>query len=295
MRNAFLASIVFLFGLSLNEVKSQEGVEDFLNTYIDDNTGPFVQPLFELMTANLNTGLREWSAIDSSFYIRIGINVMSSYPSSAQRTFTAKTNESFEPFSTAEAPTIIGAVEPVEVDGVNGTSYIFPGGYNLKALPMASPQITIGGLFNTELSGRYFAIELDDNLGSLSLLGLGFRHAINPYFPKLPIDLSVGYYFHQFKDDPYINSKMHLGSLHIGKSGRWWSSQLMLGYQDAKTDLSYTYTKEEEVKMKELKIGIDNHFVAELSASLKLWILNIHGAINYSGPVTGALGLSLDF
>ncbi len=286
---------IFYIGIQPFQLRSQDGVEDFLNTYIDDNTGPYVQPLFELMTSNLNTGLREWSAIDSSFYLRIGITVMSSYPSNKQRSFTAKTDEKFEPFQTAEAPTIIGDVEPVEVAGINGTSYIFPGGYNLKALPMASPQLTIGGFFHTELSGRYFAIELDDNLGKLSLLGLGIRHAINPYFPKLPIDLSVGYFFNQFKDDPYIDTKMHLASLHIGKSGSWWSSQLMLGYQDATTDLTYSYLQDDQQKTKNISLGIENHFVAELSASLKLWLLNIHGAFNYSGPLTGSIGLSLDF
>ncbi len=279
---------------SFAQGQNRDGVEDFLNTYVDDNTGPYLQPLFDLFTSNLNSGTREWSSIDSSLYIRLGMIVMNSYPTNSQKTFTAKTGENFEPFQTAKAPTIIGNINPVEVEGINGTSYIFPGGYNLKSLPLAVPQITIGGIMNTELSGRYFSFDLDNNFGKLSYFGIGFRHSLNPYITQFGYDISVGYYFQNFKDDPYIDIKNHLATAHLGKSGRNWSAQLILGYQQATTDIKYTYLQNDELKTKELKLTNKNHFIGELSGALKLSIIKLHAAINYSGPLTIAAGLCIE-
>lgn len=290
--NKILATFFFCTLLS---ICSSQSINDFLDSYEGENSIPYLQPLADLFTSNLHSGISDWSKIDTGFHIKLGIVAMSSFPSRSQRTFTGRTDTEFDPEQTAVAPTIIGSVEPVRVEGVNGTAYVFPGGYNLKTLPMAAPQLSIGNIYHTEFYLRYFAFDLEHDLGSVSLFGLGFRHSLNSYLPKLPFDLSVGYCYHNFKDSTYINSKLNLAAAYIGKSGKWWSSQLMLGYQQSSTNIRYTFDQGDQIKNINITLNNKNKFIAELSAAAKLWILIFHGAISYSGPVTISAGAGFWF
>lgn len=283
-----------LFCASGLNLAAQE-VEDLFDAYVDENSSGYIQPLSDLFTSALNTGIREWSAIDTAIYFRIGMVASVAFPSTAQKTFTATTDPDFDPKQSAEVPTIIGAIQPVYIDGVNGTVYVFPGGYNLKRMPMATPQVTVGGIFNSEFTGRYFTFELDNNLGKVSMLGLGFRHAINPYFKSIPIDLSVGYFYHQFKDKPYLVHDAHLFTLHLGKSGKIWSAQLIGAIQSSNTDVEYQYTRNGETKVNKIQLSNSKTMAVELSAAIRLAIINIHSSIQYSESLTVAGGISLHF
>jgi hypothetical protein len=280
--------VAFLFSGSM----SSQNISEFLDSYEGENSIPYLQPIADLFTANLHGLTKDWSFIDSSIHIGISFVVMNTYPAKSQRTFTGKTDDGFEPEQTAIAPTIIGDIQPVTVEGINGTAYVFPGGYNLEALPMAAPQLTVSGIFNSELTARFFAFDLDDDLGNVSLLGIGVRHGLNKYFSTLPFDLTLGYFYHKFENDDHINSNLHLASAYLGKSGKWWSAQLMLGYQTSQTAIRYDFTQNEELKHAKVDLTNENHFIAELSASLKLSIFHLQAGLGYSGPVTfsGAIG-----
>ncbi|MBK8955033.1 MAG: hypothetical protein IPM34_05690 [Saprospiraceae bacterium] len=292
MRN--ITSIVLFVCITQINLSAQK-VEDFFDAYIDANSAGYVQPLADLFTSNLHTGTREWSSIDTSLYFRVGMVATIAYPSTSQKTFTATTDPDFDPMQSAAAPTIIGSIQPVYVDGVNGTVYVFPGGYNIRRMPMATPQLTVGGIFNTEFTARYFAFELDDNLGKVKMLGLGFRHSLNPYLKMIPLDLSVGYFYQQFKDDPYLTHNAHLMSLHVGKSGKFWSAQLIGAVQSASTDIEYQYTRNSETKVNKINLTNKQALAVELSAALRLAFINVHSSIQYSGSVTAAAGISLQF
>lgn len=292
MNKKTLAFVLFCF-VHFN-IKAQD-VEDLFDAYIDGNSAGYIQPLSDLFTSNLNTGIREWSSIDTSLYFRIGMVATVGFPSNAQKTFNATTDPDFDPMKSAVVPTIIGDIQPVYVDGVNGTVYVFPGGYNLKRMPMATPQVTVGGIYNTEFTARYFAFELDDNFGKISMLGLGIRHAINPYLKSVPVDLSVGYFYHQFKDDPYLVHDAHLFTVHVGKSGKIWSAQLIGAIQSSNTDVEYTYTRNGETKLNKIQLSNSKTMAVELSAALRLAFINVHSSIQYSESLTIAAGLSLHF
>lgn len=285
----------FLLLVLLSGHLSAQTVEDLLDTYLDDNANPYLQPLSDLFTLSINNGTREWSAIDTSFYIRVGIIASNAYPSTSQKTFIAKTGEDFEPAQMVTAPTIIGSIDPVIVDGLNGTAYVFPGGYNLKSFRTATPQITLGGFLNSEVNLRYFAFNLDSDLGKISSLGVGFRHALNPYFHALPVELSVGYYYQNFKDDPYIDVQSHLLSAFVGRSGQWWSVHLMGAYQKAEAEIKINYVENELPKAKTWKLQNEQSLAVELTGAVRLSIFNIHASLMYAGPVSAAVGLSLQF
>ncbi|MEO6191277.1 MAG: DUF6588 family protein, partial [Saprospiraceae bacterium] len=224
-----LAYFIILVSSPLYHTNAQS-FEDLINSYIDNNASGYLRPIADLATANMCTGIREWSKIDTHFYIRVGVVGSYSFPSQKMKSFSGKTGLGFEPEQEVKVPTIIGANEAIAVEGVNGTYFVFPVGYAVKALPFIIPQISIGGIYHTELTGRFFAIDLKNDYGKIQTFGIGFKHELNGYFPRLPFDLAVGYFYQQFKLGSYMSTNNQLVSIHIGKSGRRCSSHIVLGY-----------------------------------------------------------------
>lgn len=285
--------LVFLLTSTCLSVVKSQSFETLVDAYIDDNAAAYLQPLADLVSANINTGIREWSRVDSNFHIRIGVITMASFPSKSMRTFMGKTGLGFEPEQEATVPTIVGKNEAVAVEGVNGTFFVFPVGYNVRQLPLAVPQITLCGIFNTELSGRYFAFDLNNDFGKVDYLGFGLRHGLNAYFKTLPFDLSLGYYYQKFNVGSYMQGQNQLISAYLGKSGKWWSSQISLAYQTSKTKFQYSFNEENNQKTYTVDVKGKYPVLVELSAALKLWLVNLHAAVSYNGPVTVSLGLGI--
>ncbi len=270
---------------------SAQKFENFINSYNDENAQVYLRPLSELVTANINTGIREWSSVDSNFRIKLGLVVTASVPTAGMRHFTAQTGLGFEPVQSARVPTIIGPNEAVSVGGDNGTVFIFPVGYNLSFLPLAVPQLTLGGLFYSEISVRYFGIDPKEEIGRIDIFGLGGRHQLNQYFRSLPFDLSVGYFYQRFRTEPYIFSYHHLVSGHIGKSYKNWSTMVTLGFQTSST--TFEYYRQQSANSYVVHVRGTNPFFAELSAAVKLWVFQFRLYASYAGPWTGGFGMNV--
>lgn len=287
---------VFLFVVTFftNSLMSQK-LSEFIGSYFGNNAVPYLQPLPDLLTANMNTATNEWSAIDSSLYIRLSIHAIYSFPSEKMKTFQGETGNSFEPAQIVTVPTIVGKNDAVSVDGLNGTVYIFPVGYNVKRVPMGIPQLTIGGFFNSELTARFFTFSFDNDLGDLQFIGIGGRHNISHYFKNFPIDLSLGYFYHHVSTGDYVKSSHHLISVCAGKSGKLWSSQLMLGYQTTSMKANYTFDDGSGPEEVNLNLTNDNPFIAELSLGFKFSIIGIHASASYADLLSASLGLGLYF
>src|SRR5687767_11057415 len=109
-----------LFLLSFLHFSNTSGqqISEFLDAYTGENAIPYIQPLADIFTASVNTGTREWSRIDTTFYIRVRGSVIYSWASEKSKTFLAVTPENFEPQQIVEVPTIVGKNEAVAVAGV---------------------------------------------------------------------------------------------------------------------------------------------------------------------------------
>jgi len=70
---------------------------------------------------------------------------MVSFPSESMRTFEATTTGDFHPQQTRIVPTVIGDRNSIYLLGEDSTFYLFPGGYDLKRMPLGTPQLTVGG------------------------------------------------------------------------------------------------------------------------------------------------------
>jgi len=280
--------------LMLIPTKSQaQSIKEYLDAYIGENAKPYVQPLANMFTSNINTGVWEWSAHQSSFYFRLKAQATASYPVESMRIFTGKTTGDFKPAQTATVPTIIGDRNAVILQGEDTTFYVFAGGYDLKRLLLGTPQLTVGGFLHSEISTRFLSFSLGKDLGKVNFLGIGGRHFITDYFETPPIEVAVGYFYHHIEAGVYLDSDQHLFSVHLGKSGKLFSGQLMAAYQTSGSSIHYTYLDGEEEYDVDLFLKNQNTFIMEASAGVRLGPIFATGAISYAQhfSVTGGFGL----
>ena len=293
MRN--LVSVVAVCLLLTNLSKAQSDIKDIVDSYAGENAGPYVQPLSDIFTSSLNTGVWEWSTIDRDFYLRIKLQGMVSFPSESMRTFTGTTTGDFRPTQTAVVPTIIGADDPVTIRGEDNSIYIFPGGLDMKQVILGTPQITVGGFLNSELTARFLAFEIGNDLDRVSMYGIGGRHAISNYFADSPVDLSVGYMYHHTEAGDYLNSDQHLVSAHVGKSGRILSGQFSVGYQMSDSNVHYIHDDGDTQTEVNLDLQNQNPFIMEAGLGVKLGPVMASTAVSYSEHVALSAGLGLFF
>jgi hypothetical protein len=177
-------------------------IEDQLSAYTGENGVGYLQPMADAVGSNLNSGLFQSAHIPTSgMYFAVELKVMSVLFSDDDRMFDAKTEAGFSPSTTAEAPTVVGPGEVVIVPGEGGTSFIFPGGFDLNSFALVAPQLRFGSYMGTEALIRYFALDVGDtDMGTLTLFGFGLRHSISQYLgPDFPVDLAGGFFWQSFK------------------------------------------------------------------------------------------------
>jgi hypothetical protein len=175
-------------------------VEDQLSSYTGVNAEGYLTPLSDAIGSTLNTGyFRSAFLPTSGFQIGFEILVMGLHFSNADRVFGATTEGSFRPTQTVEAPTVVGTGDAHVIPGVNGTSYAFPGGFDLNSFGMLAPQLRLSSVYGTELVLRFARVNTGDaELGDIMLWGLGGRHNISQYMGEdFAVDMSAGLIFQQ--------------------------------------------------------------------------------------------------
>jgi hypothetical protein len=296
MKKLITAFIACLLGTTFVKAQIEDrSINDYLDSYIGENATPYVQPLADLFTSNINTGVWEWTGIPDKFYVRLKVQGMMSFPDESMRTFTGRTTGNFRPEQTAIVPTIIGDESSVTVQGNNNTVYVFPGGYDLNQLTLGTPQLTIGGILNSEISGRFLSFSLGDDVGRVQFIGLGARHSFSGYFDNPPIDFSLGYFYHQVEAGTYLDTDSHLISAQVGKSGRFLSGHLGVGYQTSLSDIHYVYDDDGTEYTVDLDLTNENPWIVEAGLGLKLGPVFASTAVSYAKHPTVSAGVGLSF
>lgn len=230
-----------LFAVFVNISVFPQSIDDFIGKYNESNGQGYFQPFADVFGASFNTGLFHNAMIKKmGFQAYLGVVTTAAFIPDKRKTFMATTEGNFTPVKTAEVPTILGPADPVEVSGDAGTVYVFPGGLNATLLPFAVPQLTLGSVLGTEVTIRYFAYSINEDIGKLNLLSLGIRHSISQYFSALPLDLAVGFYRQQFKLGDIIDFNSWLASVQASKRVKIFTFYGGLGYENSKMKIEYT-------------------------------------------------------
>jgi hypothetical protein len=279
----------------LNAAQAQE-LEDYVSKYTSENGAGYMQPLADAFGANLNSGFYRGARFSTlGFHIYIGVETMVALIADDQKTFTAQTEDPFSPAKTAEAPTIFGSGQGAAVTGTGGTVFNFPGGLDIKKLPLAVPQVSVGSIFGTEATVRFAKAKIDDNIGEVKLFGIGAQHSLSQYFKDFPIDLAAGFLIQKFE----VGNIVEANTKYFGLQGSLSRSVFTLyggaGVESATLDIAYDYESGAGTQRIAFDLEADNSFRFTAGVALNLLVFKLHADYNFGSQNVIAAGLGFGF
>ena len=171
-------------------------------------------------------------------------------------------------------------------------------------LPLLAPQITVGTVAGTQLTFRYLpAINLTDEIGSLTLFGFGIQHNPSVWLPKpLPVDLSFGLFRQTLEVGDLFKASALAFGLNASKTFGWrlFNVAPYAGFMLEKSTMEFKYKFETQlpngtVTKENVKFEVDgeNSTRITMGLNLHLLVLNLNADYNLGKYDTVSLGLSL--
>jgi len=280
---------VFTALLTLVVPLSAQNIEDVLGRYAGANADGFLQPLADVLGASMSSGWARSADIRPGFHLKLSA-VAAATPISDDARFFQGTTEGFSPQTSAQAPTILGPTDPVAVSGVGGTSYVFPGGIDVSLLGTVAPQLTLGTVAGTEAMVRWFSADIDEDFGSVKLLGLGGRHDIDQYFGELPVQLAAGVYWQSFEVGDVVSSKTLTAMAHVSRGFSLLTLYGGAGYETSSTDISYARAGEPAI---EVSLDGGNSLRLNGGVALQLFVVGVFADYTLASQNVLTLGVEL--
>jgi hypothetical protein len=319
--------------LSPRQLNAQGDLSTKLSQFLGENGTKYIQPAISSFSANLNSGIFQSAEVHGLLGFDVGFVAMFAPVLDSKKTFQATLPETvvyqnvtyyagidYDQFVTT--PTALGPKTGGKVFTKGGTPievFQFPGGTDLKLIPLIAPQLKIGGPVGTELIIRYVPeVTLNDAVGKLKLVGIGAEHSISQWLPgpsltgaakpgSFPLDISVGFMYQEFSirdtsGGDFIKTKAFSIGAQASKNILFVTIYGGIAYETATTTISYNYLPitPESVELAPLRVNLesikgDNTF--RITGGLKLHLLLIDAFADYSvasQPVVSA-GLAFSF
>ena len=267
-----------------------QDIDALVSKYTEKNGPGYMQPLADATGSLFNTGFYHNAKMKKlGFQAYLGVVTSAAFIPEKNKTFTAVTEGFFTPEQTAEAPTVFGPVESVEVEGEGGTVYMFPGGLNVKMVPFAIPQLTLGSVYGTDVTFRFFTYSFEEDIGDLTQFSWGIRHSISQYLPLVPVDLAVGFYNSYFTVGEYIDCSSWIITAQASKTVSIFTfygglgyekSNLKIDYEDDDVDISYDLNGNNSIRLTAgitfnlgpVKLNVDYNLASQSSISAGLGV-----------------------
>jgi hypothetical protein len=272
---------------------SHGDIDELLNRYGGENGKGYLQPLATGFGAGLNSGLYS-SARVKTLGIRFQFEVkgmMMAY-SDDQKTFKANTSGHFYPPAEVVTPTVIGDGRGAEVTGEGGTKYHFPGGLEIGALYLMCPQLTVGSVFGTEATIRFVTFPLGEDLGTMSLWGLGFKHSLSQYFPVSPVDVAIGTFYQKLVLGEVLDASFTSVYLAASKSLPLFTLYGGFGWEGARMRAEYTFQVEDMEREIEFNLDGEYRFRTTVGVAINLFILNLNGDVSLGRQTVFSIGVA---
>jgi len=289
-----IASLVAIALLALPITGSAQ-IEDNLSAYTENNAAGYLEPFRDTLSSGLGSGWYTSADIPKATpYFQLGFRAMIVGFSDDDRTFDARAEDYFPGTGTFEAPTVIGDTDPDPVN-VGGLEFQFPGGLDLDRLPVAAPQLVVGGFMGTEAMLRWFDGDFGDtDIGSVSLFGLGVRHSISQYVPASPVAISGMFAYQSFEiGDQLVDFSMTTIGVQASKKFPIVEPYAGLAMHFSSMESEYTFSAGGEDET--INVEFDSQTSAQLTlgATLNLFVLKLNGELGVGEQTTYTLGLSL--
>jgi hypothetical protein len=290
----FSVKMFFLILSLLGQLLFAQDIEDLVSNYRGENGKGYIQPLGDVFGATLNSGINQSVKIPRlGLHLKLGIHAMAAFVSDAQRVYSATTEDPFLPQQTAEVPTILGDEEETSVSGIGGTAFLFPGGLDVKRLPLAVPQASFGSIFGTEVMIRYIKLKLDDNFKELKLTGYGFRHSISQYFMLFPVDLAATFFKQNFKLGDIVDASATYYGLQASKSVGLIGIYGGVGLGKSSLDIEYEYDSLIESETIRFEIQSKTKFRTNVGLEINLLLFRLYADYNMGPQNIVSLGANI--
>jgi Family of unknown function (DUF6588) len=280
-------------------------IEGQLSAYTGKNASGYLQPLADAFGADLNSGIfRVGSIPKTGLTVRLELQIMGVIFADDDRTFSAITERGFTPEKRVSAPTVVGSEKAAVVEGDGGTSFAFPGGFNLNSFAVAVPQLRIGSIYGTQAIFRYFSVRIgDEDLGKLGLFGFGLRHSISQYLgPEWPVDLAAGFFWQKFtvgkneKGDNLISSNAFSMGVQASKRFvRFVVPYSGLSYDTHSMDVSYESKASGSKEYIDIAFDKTSTMHFTLGLMLDFPVLNLFGEYGFASHNSFSFGMGFGY
>jgi hypothetical protein len=279
--------------LSSVNAQSQTSLENALKQYNGDAVKGYIQPVADLFGANMHSGFYHSAQMSrTGFHLSFDIVAMAAMVGDDQKTYEASAPAGFTPAKFMTATVFGEKGSEITHATIAGLKYKGSDGiFNTKAFPLAVPQLSIGYVYGTEAIVRFLPVPKigDDKIPQITLWGVGLRHSISQYMPKVPVDLAAGFFYHSFKAGDLINYK---GLSFGAQASKTWSIlTLYTGLSYEKSSLNLTYNSTDVTVPVNVDVELDgaNKFRFTGGICLTLGFLKLFADANL-GAVTAFSG-----
>jgi hypothetical protein len=280
---------------SLAAGSAQAQLEENLTSLTGDQTQGYLGPLATGLSACLNSGIFKSGDVPVAG-VNVTLDVKASYIgfSDESRVYTTP---AVAGYPSTEAPTVVGDTHSVSVDHEtlgSAAQFQYPGGFDMEHFGVAVPQLTVGSVLGTRAMVRWISLSLgDEDLGDLSLFGIGAQHSISQYLPGIPVDLAAGFMWQTFKiGDGTVDASATTfnvtGSKTLGPGPVTLVPYVGMGLDSFNMDAEYD-TGDETLKV---EFDRQNDFHFTLGAGLNLPVVKVHAEYNVAAENGFAGGLS---
>ena len=202
---------------------SQSQFEFTLKQLDEEDVRGYVQPIGDLLGANMNAGLYHSARLpENGFHLRIDLVGMATMVKDEHRTYSIRLPDGFVPEGGShKTATVFGSKGTIFRDINSGLEYKGSDGiFNTNIFPLFIPQLTVGTVLGTEASVRYIATPAfgAGKFPSTTLFGIGVRHSASQYLANSPIDVAIGGYYSSFAVTDVIDYRGASLSMQMSKT-----------------------------------------------------------------------------
>lgn len=161
---------------------------------------------------------------------------------------------------------------------------------DLSLLPFLAPQLSIGTVYGTKVTIRYFPdIEINKDLGKFSYFGFGIQH--NPFMwipvPEPPVDVSLGFFTQTMKVGTIFEAKSTMFGVQASKTFGPGAINITpyagFSFENSSMTVSYEYNRPAPLTGKDkisFELEGENSARLTLGFSLKLAIFKLNADYN---------------
>lgn len=300
-RVTVVSGAAFAFVLSASPLRAQSGLEEAIEQYGATAVRGYIQPLADVLVANLSIGFINSASAPGRFSLGIEAVGMAAAIKDGFRTYIVNTPPGFQP-ATHETATIFGgAATPVQHSTIPGLTWQGADGvYGGDYFPAAAPQLRVGGLFGTELVVRYASSAMvpsldEEDFPDLTLFGVGVQHSLNRYFLLLPVDLTVSASFNSLKFGDIVDLSANSIGVNVGRSFGLFGVSGGLISDGGTMNVRYTSTDPVAPGSVDIDLDVDRTIRFRAGASVSLGFLRVFGDAAFGDVISYAGGLRFGF